>query len=122
MTDRWEEVLDGALADLARAEESARPRPGPALTARVLADAAAACPAAPAAPGAGAAPAPARRGWRALWPAALPGPALLAGAALACLSLGVGLGYITGGAETEAAFAAFDGRLLAVGAVSDFPL
>ena len=98
MRDTDEAALEQALADLAEAERAARPRPGAGLTERVLADAAgiAATRAAGAATGRDGARG---RGWRAL-AALLPRPAGLAACGLACLILGIGLGYLSAAPET----------------------
>ncbi|GMG83894.1 hypothetical protein LNKW23_31080 [Paralimibaculum aggregatum] len=103
MAEEWERDLETELARLAAAEAKLHPRPSAALTARVLADAAAAAPQAVPA-GSGAVAAGARRGaldivldWgerlaaRATGPRF--GPGVAAAALVLCLGAGVGVGY-----------------------------
>lgn len=123
MTERWERDIEAGLIELAGAERAAHPRPGPDLMARVLTDAAAVS--APAvSPGSAPAPSRRRRGWR--WPLAgaigVPG---LAAAGMACVVLGLGLGYAleSGMPQPGDALVAFDGLMLAGGGLgAEFPL
>jgi len=115
MTDRPDHEVDALLAALAEAERSARPLPDPALTARVLSDAAAV---------GSARAAPPRRRWTG-WPARIgllvPLPAAAMTAAAVLLLLGVGLGYQI---EPDPVGLA-DGLILAGAddpALADFPL
>jgi len=124
MTERWERDIEAGLIELAGAERAGHPRPGADLMARVLTDAAAVA----AATGrrTTSAPVPARRRWNWRWPMAgaigVPG---LAAAGMACVVLGLGLGYAleSGMPEPGDALAAFDGLMLAGGGLgAEFPL
>jgi len=126
MSDTDDATLDAALAELVQGERAARPRPDGALTERVLADAAGIA----AARSAQARPARdgrRNRGWRGL-AALLPRPAALAACGLACLILGMGLGYLGGGSEPDgmAAASGIETMLLAAlgpgDALGEFPL
>ena len=116
MRDTGERELDAALDELVQAERAQCPAPSAALTARVLADAAAVTPRP-----AEAVPRSRRR--PRFWPAGFALPATVAAWGLACLLIGIGIGYgttDTAGAATaldEAVFAGLD-----AGAVPDFPL
>lgn len=110
MADGHDFDLDKALGRLADAEARHAPRPGPELTARVLADAAAIAERRVAPPESARA-----RGWR----LRLPSVDIRYGAALAmglCLTVGFGLGYegALPGSDFEMAAASAEGEMAAL--------